>query len=1090
MFVPLVALAVLAAAAPAAAQTPEIFSVAINFTDTETYLAGEAAARLAACASIAPEDDQTLKVECVKYFIEPSAVCDAATCTVAGVTVVLADLTFQCSGGSYGDEGSATEVTGTQCLAADEGFQSYVLTSYPTSTCAAPDADTSTNGGYSTNSSGCFESAFCAFTSDPIQNFGDFCPPTDGSTVCCGVGVEAALDVFSGGSFIEGQDGTGEELLAVTRSEVDHVVDLDIVVRYEVDSPSRLKIMVQVPFITDASTLEYGSVNYTVCPSAYLIDFVDPVEHSPKVSTIGAYRGGDTGVHATWLPLTHALTSEKNYDQVGRARTSCANVDFQWNSSITSGPEMFDYPTAAEPFKTVNYGKFMPVDSSVFSQGSSAFQPVGTMWTGAVDADDPTRFWYNTSNFFDLITTYYQCQEYAGSDKVITKSAEEESMTVNGVSYPVETYSWTMSVCQVGYFGPECNSHNPGSTSLYAKACKLVPAAFSITPQTISTATVSPVDSNLVTKSFLHSVSSSTSNCIKNHERAVVVIQLMYFSHSHVLHERAEHDLNSPSGVFGEDAALQKNFNVTTLDQTVSEFVASLDEGTAVDPGVFVLRETEFLIGTEQMVRRKFAVLSKCYYTGHDAAAGTRTNPSAFADAFATGENVFFDLEILLEREEVGNPQINTVNMRLLASKETFELPSVFTLKQSSMTATQYLYGSLKAASEDTGLSEAFFTSNGTSAPTTKRPGDQICSKHQLDADFRTAANLEPNAVGACMVHHPAPAGTFPGATIRYSIGGGAEQTFTYGCRIDASNRWIDVTTATQVEGVYEFPGPPPRLDFSLTHSKVYWMVTLGRLNEAQLTTEFTVANRFGAGLFYHNSTSNSPNNQFSDQLQSDETISAGLSNLGPGCSDALGNMKSACNTVCFDLVRNLLSDPNGNQERKVIVHHISVATVVDETQFPARVTARKLLLETAAVSNPGEGESATAATVGVAEASGSALTSDGSSGEPPAGAPAEAPVEAPVEGPAEAPVEGPAEAPVEGPAEAPVEGPAEAPVEAPAGPPAEAPGAVAVELTTYVKPKDSLALKTAYWTLYGITLALGCVFLFATLVLVRVKGH
>ena len=78
--------------------------------------------------------------------------------------------------------------------------------------------------------------------------------------------------------------------------------------------------------------------------------------------------------------------------------------------------------------------------------------------------------------------------------------------------------------------------------------------------------------------------------------------------------------------------------------------------------------------------------------------------------------------------------------------------------------------------------------------------------------------------------------------------------------------------------------------------------------------------------------------------------------------------MKSACNLVCFDLVRNLLSDEGGNQEVQVVVHHISVAVVVDESQgATGNRFSRKLLLETAVARETG-GESSGAAALRVAE--------------------------------------------------------------------------------------------------------------------------
>ncbi len=69
-----------------------------------------------------------------------------------------------------------------------------------------------------------------------------------------------------------------------------------------------------------------------------------------------------------------------------------------------------------------------------------------------------------------------------------------------------------------------------GGVSTYAKACKTAPASFSITPQQVSTAVVTPVDSNLYTKTFLQSVRGVTDTCTTNHERYVIFLTLIVYS--------------------------------------------------------------------------------------------------------------------------------------------------------------------------------------------------------------------------------------------------------------------------------------------------------------------------------------------------------------------------------------------------------------------------------------------------------------------------------------------------------------------------------------------------------------------------------
>ena len=962
----LLAAAVLAAAL--AGTSAADFTVSVTFADGGEFAAAELAARVTACAAIGTtvaESDK--KIECVRFLIDTSATCveaDATTsayCIIGGVQVPLNTLEFECDGGSF----DGTPETG--CLAIDAHYDKFGTA---VNTCSAVDGTPATNGGYDGD---CYSSAYCAFKAS-VAVFGSYCPAAGAAATCCGLNIKVNPTVFSGGTTMGGADHS----VATLRTEMDHVVDLDIDVTYDITSPTRLKIMVNVPYITSTSTVAYAGVNYTVCPSTYLIDFKDPIEYVPD-GDLSGIRDGSL-IHSGWLPLTHALTEALNYDLVGKPRSSCANLDFTWNPS-PSASVPFGYPSdPSDPSSTVNYatGSLMEVDPTVFGLGADAYQPVGTMWSSGIDAVTSGRFWYNTSSHLDIVNAYYQCKTYSDGTKVVGREVESEGSIVNGVEYPVETYSWEMKVCQVGYFGPECDSHNPGasgSVSTYAKACKRVPAAFSLSPQMISTASVSPVDSNLVTKSFLHSVRGVTSDCEAGFERYVTVLQLMYFSLAHDIHESPEHDLNEPVGVF-ESPVDQKNFDVlptavggvpepTTVDDFLTWFA-----GQSGGEGVYRFSRTEFTISGEQMVRQKFAVVSKCLFTGYDQTTKTRSTPGAFGDTYGDADgNVHVDFELVLKRTDtstgLAQNTINTVNLRVLATKESFELSSEFVLQQASMKATQYLYGELKSAAADNALAVSMNAST-----ITRRPNDQVCSKHQLDADFAASANLEPNAVGACMLKTP-PAGSVvhPGKTIRWRIIGQSQEfSFTYGCRLGLEDSWIDTGASTKEGEVYLFEGQPTRLPFGDTHEKVFWLVAKGKPNTESLNAEFTMAERFGVGMFYYNTTANAYANVYEPGMQVDADERAGLDLLGAGCSNTGGHMKSACNLVCFDLVRNLLSDEGGNQEVQVVVHHISVAVVVDESQgATGNRFSRKLLLETAVARETG-GESSGAAALRVAE--------------------------------------------------------------------------------------------------------------------------
>lgn len=122
---------------------------------------------------------------------------------------------------------------------------------------------------------------------------------------------------------------------------------------------------------------------------------------------------------------------------------------------------------------------------------------------------------------------------------------------------------------------------------------------------------------------------------------------------------------------------------------------------------------------------------------------------------------------MLVERSEAdltSVKQINTLNLRILASAETFHLPSKEKLTQLDMTATQIIYGDVQVARTDVAQT------GGLVLTSKRRPGDQICSKQQLDAAFAPTANLEPNALGACMLTAAGKSNPFKARLIFYSF--------------------------------------------------------------------------------------------------------------------------------------------------------------------------------------------------------------------------------------------------------------------------------------------------------------------------------
>ncbi len=211
--------------------------ITVSTDFSNLHAAAETSARLKVCSGLsggpsATADDTVKKIECVKYLVDPSAACNAnglsSTCTVNGVTLLLADVTFVCDGGEYND-GNVQTVASPTCMMDDAGFTSYLTGAAGLPVCPAANADSGTNGGYTASTGGCSISARCHLTNDATATeFGDFCPATSGTT-CCGEGIVVAV-----GAFPSNTPTTTE--FNLTRLEIDHVVDLDISITYDLQA--------------------------------------------------------------------------------------------------------------------------------------------------------------------------------------------------------------------------------------------------------------------------------------------------------------------------------------------------------------------------------------------------------------------------------------------------------------------------------------------------------------------------------------------------------------------------------------------------------------------------------------------------------------------------------------------------------------------------------------------------------------------------------------------------------------------------------------------------------------------------------------
>ena len=942
-------------ATASSALAAEDFVITASFGATETFALGEFAALVEKCQGSGFADFSTeLKAQCVHGLISTSAVCSTVDgkfmCTVNGVQIDTSLVTFTCDDVN----GCPSSTTDAALLAALGGIS-----------CDAP---TNNPDGFTGI---CYQSAYClqkaAEAGDTTyEQFGEFCPSATGE-YCCGDAVVRDTGYFPGGESVGASnlpDGTVDFL-----RRVDHVVDMSFKVEYTVEAPAQLKIEVEVPYVTSGSTVTYTEDGaekvYNMCPSTYMIDFEPPIESYPQSSE------NPNRVAASWLPLHHFPHS----DLVGRPRSSCGNYNMTYadEADFKAG---FKY--ANDGSNTLAYGAVPAVDATVWdpsvsTQGipnaADTFWKLGTNVGGRVNYTSGS----DVNGFFDLVKTHYMCKDYHTNNKLVTKVAEPEPSYINGVAYPVETYEWTLSVCQVGFFGLGCADAQ--RQQMYAKTCAKVPASFSVSPQQVSHVAVSPVSDTIVSKTFLQSVKSTESNCAVGSERIVLTLNLVLISPDYAISDDAGHDIITPSGIL-EDVGGASGSDDEEEDLVITEKnFASTDAFLAATPdvasGVYRLNVMDLNSVATNVRYRKIVVVTKCYDTGYDSVEGTRATPAVFSEDVADGaDNVLIDVEVIVKKN-VGaqsDDVKNTLNLRVLATKESLVLQSEDKLKQKDVTAYQKLYGSYEIAKMDTAVD----LPNALPAQAEMSGGDQICSKHQIQEYDAQVSNLIPNAVGACMLTAAGVAavdgeGTpVMGRTIKYKAGNMVEPAdYTFGCFQD----WIDVSDVTpDGDGVYVIPNQLTRV--SDTHDSMFWFVQKEQLSTVSLPgIGETLDSRFGTGLFYYNSST--PSGEYvvvkSDQMQLDKsTKQLTLTDPGqnaPGCVITNGNMRSACNLVCFDLVDGLLTDPLGSSARQVLVHHVSVATVATEDQsigakkFGAK--HRRMLLESASVTQRSGGSGA-----------------------------------------------------------------------------------------------------------------------------------
>ncbi|MFB1020485.1 MAG: hypothetical protein QMC37_09635, partial [Flavobacteriales bacterium] len=162
-------------------------------------------------------------------------------------------------------------------------------------------------------------------------------------------------------------------------------------------------------------------------------------------------------------------------------------------------------------------------------------------------------------------------------------------------------------------------------------------------------------------------------------------------------------------------------------------------DNMGVKEGFYLLQEEDNTQGADAYRYQKLIIVTKCYDTQLDPVRGTRGKPNQFVDLNRQASATDLDTGILLEAQLIAantdNTKRTSLNLRILASEESFLLASAEAMTSQDIQADQAIYGSYSQARSSLGVFQPDgVTPNGVtftdSAPL--RPGAQLCSKHQI----------------------------------------------------------------------------------------------------------------------------------------------------------------------------------------------------------------------------------------------------------------------------------------------------------------------------------------------------------------------
>jgi hypothetical protein len=222
-------------------------------------------------------------------------------------------------------------------------------------------------------------------------------------------------------------------------------------------------------------------------------------------------------------------------------------------------------------------------------------------------------------------------------------------------------------------------------------------------------------------KVFLQSVVGSLNGktgCNVGSERYVITLNLVYFeaaTDSSIKISEEVHDLVSPATMFSTGKTIDQPITsiadgtINNVEDFLTDRQSVGGDNLGVKEGFYLLQEEDINTGTSDVYRyQKLILVTKCYDTQLDPVRGTRGKPNAFVTDNRQAADGEEDTGILLEAQLIAANDDNTkrtsLNLRILASEESFLLSSAESMTSQEIQADQSIYGSYSEAITQKGV--------------------------------------------------------------------------------------------------------------------------------------------------------------------------------------------------------------------------------------------------------------------------------------------------------------------------------------------------------------------------------------------------